>query len=342
MLKKVLITLAIIALLVVLSAAALLHRTVFAPLFEPERTTFIYIDRDDTPDSVITQLNHAAYPRNLWGMRLLMRYRHYDERMRTGRYAVRPGESAYDVFCRILRGYQEPMNLTVGSTRSLGALARHVARQIMIDSTEVAHALHDSLTIARLGYSPQTLPALFIPNTYQVYWDLSADDLLNRMLTEHERWWTTERQQRANELGLTPLDVSTLASIVEEETNLPDEKPIVAGLYLNRLRRGMLLQADPTVKFANGDPTLRRITYDLLTIDSPYNTYLYPGLPPGPIRIPSPEGLLAVLHAKEHNFLYMCAREDLSGAHRFAATLAEHNRNAARYRAALNARRIYK
>lgn len=341
--KKILLSLLVVIVVAAAAMAAALYHYIYAPQLHPERTVHIYVDRDDTPDSILSKLSQQAHPGDLRGMRWMMRYRHYDTAaVRTGRYPVHPDDNVYHTFSRLLRGYQDPMNLTVGSTRTIDALARHVARQIMLDSAEIAHALHDSLTISRLGYTAQTLPALFIPDTYQVYWDMTVDDFLQRMLREHDRWWTRERQERARELGLTPLEVSILASIVEEETNDADEKPIVAGLYLNRLRRGMPLQADPTVKFAVGDPTLRRITYAHLATPSPYNTYLNPGLPPGPIRIPTPAGLLAVLHPAEHNYLYMCAKEDLSGTHRFATTLAEHNRNAARYQAALNARHIYR
>ena len=212
----------------------------------------------------------------------------------------------------------------------------------MIDSIDIANLLTEKSILQEYNFTKQTLPALFIPNTYQVYWNISAKDFLNRMFKEYKRFWTEERQNKAKAIGLTPIEVSILASIVEEETNNKSEKPMVAGLYINRLKKGMPLQADPTVKFAWQDFTLRRITNKHLTIDSPYNTYKITGLPPGPIRIPSPEGIDAVLNYSKHNYLYMCAKEDFSGTHNFASTLSEHNRNARKYWDALNKRKIYK
>src|SRR5690554_6850026 len=182
---------------------------------------------------------------------------------------------------------------------------------------------------------------MFIPNTYQVYWDTSVKGLTDRMKKEYDAFWNSKRKKRAEEIGLTPLEVSTLASIVEEEATYADEYPIVAGLYLNRIKRGMRLEADPTVKYAVGDPTLRRILFKHLEVESPYNTYKNDGLPPGPIRIPSIKGIDAVLNPTEHNYLFMCAKDDLSGRHNFAVTHAEHARNARAYQRALNERGIY-
>ena len=184
------------------------------------------------------------------------------------------------------------------------------------------------------------MPALFIPETYEMYWDISVDEFFERMQTEHKRFWNTQRKAKAQEMGLTENEVATLASIVEEETNNNGEKPSVAGLYYNRLRIGMPLQADPTIKFALQEFGIRRILNSDLNVESPYNTYLHRGLPPGPIRIPSVVGLDAVLNYAHHNYLYMCAKEDFSGTHNFAATYREHLNNAQRYWAALNKRKI--
>lgn len=185
------------------------------------------------------------------------------------------------------------------------------------------------------------MACLFIPETYQVYWDMSVEDFFKRMRKEHQRFWNQKRLDQAKAIGMTPEEVCTLASIVEEETNNNPEKPMVAGLYINRLHAGMPLQADPTVKFALQDFGLRRITNDHLTIDSPYNTYRNPGLPPGPIRIPSPVGLDAVLNHAKHNYIYMCAKEDFSGTHNFASNYADHMKNARKYWKALNERKIF-
>ena len=314
----------------------------FGPQFRPAGTACIYIDRDDTIDSIYNKVEKAGQPRAFFAFRWMAEYREYDRHIRTGRYAIRPGESVYHVLSRLRWGYQEPMNLVVGSVRQLERLARNVGNQLMTDSADIARLLADSARIASLGYDRQTLPALFIPNTYEVYWDMSAEDFLKRMAQEHERFWNQDRRSKAQALGMTPVEVATLASIVEEETNNREEKPVVAGLYINRLQRGMPLQADPTVRFAVGDFGRQRVTYADLSLDSPYNTYLHTGLPPGPIRIPTPEGLDAVLDYEHHNYLYMCAKEDFSGRHNFASNYADHLRNARRYQQALNKRKIFR
>ena len=217
---------------------------------------------------------------------------------------------------------------------------RAVSRQLMIDSLDIAKLISDSAYCAQMGYAQETLPSLFIPNTYEVYWNMSADAFMKRMQKEHAAFWNDERLKKAQRIGLTPEEVSTLASIVEEETANGPEKPMVAGLYINRLNKGMLLQADPTVKFGLQEFGLKRILFKHLEVDSPYNTYKYAGLPPGPIRIPSIQGLESVLNYTQHNYIYMCAKEDFSGTHNFAVTAAQHQANARRYQQALNRRKI--
>ena len=340
--KKILIISVILILSIGLLCTGALGYLWFGPQFHPANTAYVYIDQDDTMDSIYNKVEKAGQPRAFIGFRWMAQYRHYDRNIHTGRYAIRPGESTYHVLSRLLWGYQEPMNLVVGSVRHLNRLARNVGNQLMTDSTAIARLLADSIYITSLGYDRQTLPALFIPNTYEVYWDMSAEDFLKRMMQEHERFWNKERRSKAQALGMTPVEVATLASIVEEETNNKEEKPIVAGLYINRLQRGMPLQADPTVRFAVGDFGRQRVTYTDLSLDSPYNTYLHAGLPPGPIRIPTPEGLDAVLDYERHNYLYMCAKEDFSGRHNFASNYADHLRNARRYQQALNKRKIFR
>lgn len=342
--KRMLIGLLAGTVLILAVAAGVVSYVWFGPQFHPKRTAYLYIDADDTADSVCHKIERQV-PLTSWarsGFRLMARYRRYSRQVHTGRYAIRPGESIYHVLSRLLRGYQEPMNLVVGSTRQLDRLARNVGNQLMTDSASIAALLTDSTRIAALGYDRQTLPALFIPDTYEVYWNMSADDFLQRMAREHERFWNKERRDKAMALGMTPTEVATLASIVEEETNDKAEKPVVAGLYINRLHRGIPLQADPTVRFAVGDFGKQRITYADLSVDSPYNTYLHTGLPPGPIRIATPEGLDAVLNYTRHNYLYMCAKEDFSGRHNFASNYAEHLRNARRYQQELNKRKIFR
>lgn len=338
-LRSILIVVAV-TLLVALSAIWWMYRSVLGSPFQISETVYVYVRPDDTAASVRRQLCEVGNARHLRGWNILCALRSYQPR--TGRYAVSPGESMLGVYRKLLRGHQEPVRLTVPSVRGLHRLAGTLGSKLMMDSVEVAELLADTAYMSCYGYDAASVPSMFIPNTYEVYWDISVDDLMERLQREHDRFWAaSERMDKAAALGLTPEEVYTLASIVDEETAVNDEKPDVAGLYINRLRRDMPLQADPTVKFAVGDETLRRITSQHLQVESPYNTYLHEGLPPGPIRIASIAGIDAVLNATKHNYIYMCAREDFSGRHNFASNYAQHQANARRYQQALNRRGIH-
>lgn len=292
----------------------------------------IYIDRDDTADSVRAK-SALGWRWDCYGT--LMSYK-----IRTGRYRVTPGTTCLGLYRQLRNGTQEPMRLVIPTARTMQQLAARLAPSLMVDSAEIASALTDSIYCADRGYTLATIPALIIPDTYEVYWDTSVDKLVDRLVREHDRFWNDERKAKAKAVGLKEEEVATLASIVDSETANNDEKPMIAGLYLNRLHTGMPLQADPTVVFAVGDFSIRRVLNIHLQTDSPYNTYRYAGLPPGPIRVASIAGLDAVLNHAKHNYLYMCAKEDFSGTHNFAATYPEHLKNARKYTKALNARGI--
>ncbi len=259
---------------------------------------------------------------------------------RTGRYVFCASTSWLECVHMLRAHAQTPVRLVLPSVRTMADLSGFLSRHLMMDSAAVAAALSRPSLLDSLGFTAETVPALFIPNTYELWWDTTPESFLMRMRREHDTFWTEERRRLAEHQGLTPVQVATLASIVDEETANNAEKPAVAGMYLNRLRRDMLLQADPTVKFALGDFSLRRIRHGHLEVESPYNTYRVKGLPPGPIRIASTSSIDAVLHAAEHPYLYMCANADFSGTHVFAATYAEHLANARRYQQALNARGV--
>lgn len=333
----------IITLIIILAgagSAGTLYYYFFSPQFNLSQTVYIHIDRDDNPDSVYTKIKSAGKPKTMYGFKFQAERNKYGNNIRTGRYAIHPKDNMRYLYRRLSMGYQTPVNLTVPSVRTLDRLARVIGRQLMIDSVEIARLLADSTYYKPMGYTKETLPSLFIPNTYEVYWNMSADDFMKRMKREHDAFWNDERRGKAASIGLSPEEVSTLASIVEEETANNAEKPMVAGLYINRLNKGMLLQADPTVKFGLQEFGLKRILNKHLNVDSPYNTYKYAGLPPGPIRIPSIQGLESVLNYARHHFIYMCAKEDFSGTHNFASTLSQHMANARRYQQELNKRRI--
>ena len=336
--KKILVGSLLAAILLGIAGIAHIYYYFFAQPFQITDTTYIYIDRDDDVDSVYHKIIDAGNPKQMHGFESLVRYQGYN--VKTGRYAIKPTDNMRYLHRRLSMGYQTPVKLTVGSVRTLDRIARNTARQLMVDSCEIANILNDTAYISKLGFTPETLPALFIPNTYEVYWNMSAEDFMQRMLKEHKAFWNEKRLKQAETIGLTPIEVATLASIVEEETANQAEKPMVAGLYINRLKKGMLLQADPTVKFSLQEFGLKRILFKHLEVDSPYNTYKYAGLPPGPIRVPSYQGLESVLNYTKHNYIYMCAKEDFSGTHNFAVTSAQHAANARKYQQALNRRGI--
>lgn len=266
----------------------------------------------------------------------------YTRNIKPGRYMLAPDMSNVELVQKLRAGRQDPVKVVFHQIRTLPQLAGVVAQYLETDSVQLIQAFQNDSIATQYGLNRHTFASIFIPNTYELYWNTSATQFVSRMHAENNRFWTSRRTDRAREIGLTPVEVSILASIVEEETLKVDEMPKVAGLYLNRLRKGMLLQADPTVKFALGNFAIRRVLNADLKTDSPYNTYRYAGLPPGPIRLPSVVALDAVLNAASHHYLYMCAKEDFSGYHNFAVQLAQHQQNARRYRQALQNARIYR
>ena len=305
-----------------------------------ETTQYVYIDDDDTIDSVYAKLLPIAQEHSLTGLKYLARHWNYGNHIHTGRFAIEPGEKMVTVFRNLKNGRQDALMLTIPETRTTDRLASILSKKLMLDSTTLATSLADEKFCQRYGYDTTTIACIFVPNTYEVYWNTSLDNLMERMKKEHDSFWNEERTAKASILGLTPNEVCTVASIIDEETADNGEKPMIAGMYLNRLKEGMPLQADPTIKFAMKRFDLRRIYHDMLFFDSPYNTYRNLGLPPGPIKIASIKGIDAVLNRVAHDYLYMCAKEDFSGKHNFAKTYREHLENASKYSKALNERGI--
>lgn len=317
-----------------------IRSTVFKPI-QLSETAYIYIEPTANYDEIVIQIINKVNLPSEKIFQMLSERMKYSESIKSGRYAIKDGMTMPEILRMLRAGNQSAVKLTFNNMRTKENLAGRISNQLMMDSLSLLNALKDENKANELGFDTNSLAAMFIPNTYEVYWDTSIDNLLKRMQNEYTAFWNESRKAKAKQIGLTPVEVSTLASIVEEEATFSDEYPIVAGLYLNRLKRGQRLQADPTVKFALGDFSLRRILYKHLEVESPYNTYRNEGLPPGPIRVPSIKGIDATLSPQDHNYLFMCAKEDLSGRHNFATTHAEHMRNAARYQRALNERMIY-
>ncbi len=293
-------------------------------------------------DQVVDTLKAHDVLLNYKAFRWVSKKKNYPDMVKPGRYLFQKDMNTNQVVNILRGGIQEPVNVTFNNVRFKEDFAGKVSGYIQADSLSVLELFSDTVRITDWGFTPETFKAMFIPNTYEFYWTTTAGEFAGRMKTEHERFWNDLRSERADEIGLTPVEVTILASIVQEETVEPEELRRVAGVYMNRLNRGIPLQADPTVRFALGDFSVKRILNEYLEIDSPYNTYKNAGLPPGPINFPEIRSIEAVLNYEDHDFLYMCARPDFSGFHNFSTSLLQHNRNAARYREALNKRKIWR
>jgi UPF0755 protein len=260
--------------------------------------------------------------------------------MKNGRYHIPAKATLIDVIKIFREGKLKTVNLVIKPLSQIESLALKCSKSLEPDSTEYIQAFRNDSLLRTFGFDTNTVQALILPDLYNVYWHTNGEELLSRLKKEYDVFWNGERTQKLQRTGLTKIEVSILASIVSKETNKIEEMPSIAGMYLNRIKTDMLLQADPTVKYALKQPGLRRILRGHLTVESPYNTYLYKGLPPGPICIPGKESIDAVLNFVEHNYLFMCAKEDFSGFHNFAETYDKHLANARLYQKALNERNI--
>ncbi len=266
----------------------------------------------------------------------------YMEKVKPGRYHFEKGMSNRKLINMLKSGNQEPVKLRFQYLRMKENLAGFVSKKLELDSTAFISLLDSDQFISKYGFNKDNIYAMFIPNSYEVYWNTDANKFFARMNDEYQKFWTSERKAKAEETGLTPIQVSILAAIVDAEALNDSEMPTIAGLYMNRYKKGIALQADPTVIFANQDFTIKRVLNRHLAKVSPYNTYRQKGLPPGPIMMPSINAIDAVLNYKKHNYIYMCAKEDFSGYHNFAVTAAEHQANARRFQQALDKRNIKK
>ena len=306
--------------------------------YEP---VFVHIPTNSTFDDVCDLLEDAGL-QDVESFRWVSQMMNYSEKVKSGRYRVLDGTNNLELIRMLRSGRQVPVKVIFNNIRLNAQFAGAATRTIEADSASLLALLNDGAYLAEnFNLAPQTILSLCLPNTYELFWNTSAKGLLDRMAKEYERFWTDSRREKAAKAGLTPLQVSVLASIIEEETHIDSEKATMAGVYINRLNIGMKLQADPTLKYAAGDFAIKRVLDVHKEIESPYNTYMYAGLPPGPICCPSIASIEAVLNYEKHDYLFFCAKADFSGAHNFTRTLAQHNRNAKEYRQALNQRAIY-
>ena len=319
-----------------------LYKRVYQPnvVLESGRDTFIYIRTGWKFEDVKNMLYEKGLIRDRNTFEWLCEQKNYITQVRPGKYKVYSGMSNNDLVNLLRSGKQTPVRLSFHNIRYKPQLSGRIGKIIEADSTELLYLLNDEEEMQAYGFTSEQALAMLIPNTYEVYWNTSAREFLDRMHREYKNFWTKERLDKAEKIPLSPVSVSILASIVESETTKWEEMSRIAGVYINRLRKGMLLQADPTARYAANDPSIKRVLRKHLSIDSPYNTYIYPGLPPGPICMPSPITIDKVLNFEKHEYIYFCAKEDFSGYHVFAKTLAQHELNAAKYRRELNRRNI--
>ncbi len=321
---------------------------IYSAIFSPNTNfaneeAYVYIASDADIDEVAQSLEPLL--KDLRSFRAVADRKGYSTNIKGGKYAIKKGMSNNDII-NTLRSKNLPVRVSFNNQESLFHLAGRIAEQLEADSVSLVSTMNDPDFLATNGFDEDTKLAMYIPNTYEFFWNTDAQGFRDRMFQEYQRFWNDERKKKAAALGLSPTQVAALASIVQKETVKVDERPTVAGVYINRLKRGMPLQADPTVIYAikketqNFDTMIKRVLFRDLEIDSPYNTYKYAGLPPGPIAMPDISSIDAVLNPKRHDYLYFVADISNFGYHKFAETLAQHNRNKVQYIRWLNEQKI--
>ena len=314
------------------------YQILFTPNFLVQKEDRLFvIPSGATFKTVQTDLMDQGFVNDLVSFSFVARISGFDRKIKKGRYLFRKNMTNLQAVKVLNSARNEEVKVTFSHVRLLSELGEKITANTGVSTTEFYDALDEFVKTNDEGFTKDNILCMFIPNTYMVYFNIIPEDLIVRLNKEYHIFWNNERLEKAKSIGLAPIEVSIMASIVQAEISKTEEGPIVAGLYMNRLKKDIPLQADPTLVFAVGDFTLKRVLNEHKEIDSPYNTYKYAGLPPGPINMPYISSIDAVLNYQKHNYYYMCAREDFSGYHNFSSTLNEHLRNAARYQRALTA-----
>ena len=338
-----LIRIASISILIIGSVSGLIfYKLCYAPNvnLNGKDADYLYIKTGSGYDDVLLLFKANQILINQGTFDFLAKRKNYPNKVAPGRYKLFKGMSNMALVDLLRSGKQEPLNVTFNSVRTKEQLVSLIGGKLEVDSVTFLKMLNDSAFVDSLGFNKNTILCMFIPNTYQFFWTTNARAFIKRMNKEYNSFWNTGRIAKAKSIGLSPVEVTSLASIVQEETQMAEDRSLVAGVYMNRLKKNMPLEADPTLKFAKGDFAIKRILNEDKKIDSPYNTYMYAGLPPGPINLPSVDYINAVLNYTRHDYLFFCAREDLKGYSNFAITYQEHLVNARKYQAELNRRNI--
>ncbi|MFO3729273.1 endolytic transglycosylase MltG [Butyricimonas muris] len=315
---------------------------VFSPNTVVTDDGILYIRDSNSVVQVFETLQSRGYIKNPNTLSSVAKLKKFSSSVKSGKYKIRDGMNNNELVNMFRAGNQVPVHFTFNNMRTIEEFADEAQEKLAVSKDELMALLTDSDVLAELGFNSNTILAMFIPNTYEIYWNIPAMDLLKRMKKEYARFWNENRMAKAREIGLSPEEVITLASIIEEETVKAEEYPVIAGVYMNRLNKGIKLDACPTLKFVLGDFTISRILDRHMQIDSPYNTYMYAGLPPGPIRMASIKVIDSVLNYQKHDYLFFCAKSDFSGYHNFSRTLRQHNAYAREYHRELNKRKIWK
>jgi len=329
--------------LLIIMMSVYFYQVFFNPnvLINKERAILL-IPKNASIQQVVDSMKNRKYLEDVVSFMFVSKALSYHENVKAGRYMLTKRMTNLQAIKHLRSGVQAPVRVTFNNIRLKEDLANKICRNLQTEPKDFLSLLNDPDYVTKFGFDTTTIISMFIPNTYEMYWTSSAEEVFERMKYEYDRFWNETRKAKADSLQLTPTEVSILASIVQAETVKNEEKPIVAGLYINRLEKEMLLESDPTVVFALRGFGMKRVLKRHLKTDSPYNTYKYTGLPPGPINLPEPSTIEAVLNYKRHNFIYMCAKEDFSGYHRFASNYRQHINNARKYQRALNRRLIFK
>ncbi|HRH54139.1 MAG TPA: endolytic transglycosylase MltG [Chitinophagales bacterium] len=337
--KTVIIVAVIIAFLGIIGVGSgyTVYLRVMVPNVAVQEDVSLYVKPTFNLDSILVQTQKLQLFKNEGSFEWWAKRQNLGNNLVAGRYVITPGMSNRAIVNLLMSGRQTPVNVTFNNIRTKADFAGRIGEQLIADSSDFVAYFDSSAYFSTLGLNKDNFMTIFIPNTYELYWNTDAEGFVKRMAKEHDNFWTPTRRDKAEKIGLTPEQVYILASIVYSENDkAADEAPRIAGVYMNRINKGMKLEADPTVKFAIGNFAIKRILFADLEIESPYNTYKHVGLPPGPIHMPPIAYIDAVLNYEHHEYIFMCANGDGSGYHLFAKTLAEHNRNRDIYIATLN------
>ena len=339
--KKFIIALVLIIVVALACTGIFYYLRYFGPNVT-DKQEYLYIHTGATYDDVYKTIRDEGMVKDSVTFNWAAENMKYTSRVKPGRYHLKSGMSNRRLINMLASGTQEPVTLAFHNLRLKEEFAGFVSKKIEPDSVSILRLLDSANYVKQYGFTTDDIYTMFLPNTYQLYWNTTPEKFFKRMYANYEKFWTPERKQKAVAINLSPVQVSILASIVDAEALHDDEMPTIAGLYLNRLQKGMKLSSDPTVIFAKNDFTIKRVLTSYLSFDSPYNTYLHTGLPPGPIMMPSVNAVNAVLDYKKTDYLYMCAKADFSGYHAFATNVADHLINAKKFHEALDERNIKK